>query len=227
MSENVNLAAPGTGTGRGVYWLWGIVVTLGLAVAVLIATLLFGQHGGEEFCPDTFTRRSFFYFQIPLVGIQVTPIFRDDTTNSLENYLIAGKFVTRTATDNPRWDLVTALSAGSRVVRGDAEILCNYLDMADDNSRLVWQHWSDTNPEAAKVLWPVVAQLARQQLYLLLPELFELASVESDPKTLAQELDQSLARQYRRLAEIQEKLGNRERARELQSYANPHSRGDP
>jgi hypothetical protein len=226
MSENVNLAAPGTKTGRGVYWLWGIAATLGLAVAVLIATLLFGQQGGEEFSPDTFSRRSFFYFQIPLVGIQVTPIFRDDTTNSLENYLVAGKFVKRTPTDNPRWDLVTALSAGSKVVRGDAEILCSYLGMADENSRLVWQHWSDTNPEAAKVLWPPVAQLARQQLYLLVPELFELASAESDPKTLAGKLDQSLARQYRRLAEIQEKLGNRERALELQNYARQHDRGE-
>jgi hypothetical protein len=224
MSENVNLAVPGRGTGSGVYWLWGGVATLGLAVAVLIATLLFGQHGGEEFCPDTFNRRSFFYFQIPLVGIQVTPIFRDDTTNSLENYLVAGKFLTRSAAGNPRWDLVTAVSAGSRVVRGDAQILCSYLDTADENSRLVWQRWSDTHPEAAKVLWPRVAQLARQQLYLLVPELFELANSETDPKTLAEKLDQSLARQYRRLAAIQEKLGNHAGARELEEHARQHSR---
>lgn len=227
MSENVNLAAPGTGTGHGAYWLWSIVTTLGLAVAVLIATLLFGQQGGEEFCPDTFTRRSFFYFQIPLVGIQVTPIFRDDTTNSLENYLVAGKFVKRTPTDNLRWDLVMTLSAGAKAVRGDAEILCSYLDMADANSRLVWQHWSDTNTEAAKVLWPLVAQLARQQLYLLVPELFELASSESDPKTLAQKLDQSLVRQYQRLAEIQRRLGNRDVARELLEYARQHEPNEP
>jgi hypothetical protein len=226
MSENVNLAAPGEKTGRGFYWLWCLVATLGVAVAVLIATLLFGQHGGEEFCPDTFTRRSFFYFQIPLLGIQVTPIFRDDTTNSLENYLVAGKFVTRMPTDKPRWDLVTSLSAGSRVVRGDAEILCIYLDMADEKRRLIWQAWSDSNPESATVLWPLVAQLARQQLYLLLPELFELANAESDPKTLAQKLDRSLGRQYGRLAEIQQKLGNRERARELQNLARQHGRGE-
>ncbi len=227
MSENINLAAPGTGTSRGRFWLWGIVATMGLAAAVLIATLLFGQHGGEEFCPSTFTRRTFFYFQIPLIGIQVTPIFRDDTTNSLENYLVAGKFVKRTATDNPRWDLVTALSAGSKVVHGDAEILCSYLDTADENRRMVWQHWSDTHTEAAKVLWPLVAQLARQQLYLLVPDLFELASSESDPKTLAKKLDQSLARQYRRLAEIQQQLGNHGMARELQNYARQHDRDRP
>jgi hypothetical protein len=225
MSENVNLAAPGTGTGNRVYWLWGIAATLGLAVAVLIATVLFGQHGGEEFCPDTFTRRSFFYFQIPLIGIQVTPIFRDDTTNSLENYLVAGKFLTRSAASSPRWDLVTAFSAGSRVVRGDAQILCSYLDMADENGRLIWQRWTDTHSEAAKVLWPCVAQLARRQLYLLLPELFELAHSEADSTALAEKLDQSLAGQYQRLAEIQTKLGNRARAAELQNYARQHGLG--
>jgi hypothetical protein len=202
MSENINPAAPRTGKGRAANWLFGILATLGLAVVVLIATLLFGQHGGEEFCPDSFTRRSFFYFQIPLVGIQVTPIFRDDTTNSLENYLVAGKFVTRTSTDNPRWDLVTALSAGSQVARGDADILCSYLDTTGDNAGLYWQHWSDTNPAAAKILWPFVAQLARQQLYLLVPELFELAGAESDPKALTRKLEGSLAQQYLRLAKI-------------------------
>jgi hypothetical protein len=227
MNENVNSAAPRTGKGRAAFWLLGILATFGLAVVVLIATLLFGQHGGEEFCPDRFTRRSFFYFQIPLVGIQVTPIFRDDTTNSLENYLVAGKFVSRTSTDNPRWDLVTALSAGSQVVRGDAEILCSYLDTTGDNGGLYWQHWSDTNPVAAKILWPLVAQLARQQLYLFVPELFELASAESDPKALARKLDGSLARQYLRLATIQQQLGHHDTARELLNHARRHAPDDP
>ena len=227
MSENVDPAGPRTAKGRGAYWLLGSLATFGLAVVVLIATLLFGQHAGEEFCPHTFTRRTFFYFQIPLLGIQVSPIFRDDTTNALENYLIAGKFITRNTTDKPRWDLVTAVSAGSKVVTGDAQILCSYLDTSDDKGGLAWQHWSDTNPGAAKALWPLVAQLARQQLYLLVPELFELAGAEADPKALAQKLNRSLAAQYRRLAKIQQQLGNQDMARELENYARQHDGGSP
>lgn len=227
MSENINLAAAGTGGRRTAPWLWAIVATLGLSLAVLIATVLFGQHAGEEFCPDTFARRSFFYLQIPLLGLQVTPIFRDDTTKALENYLIAGQFVTRNVTGKPRWDLVTALSAGARVVSGDAHILCSYLDMADENNRLIWQRWSDEHPEAAKVLWPRVAQLARRQLYLLLPELFELADSDADPQTLGTKLDRSLARQYQQLAEIHDRLGHRDTAAELRNYARQHQASPP
>jgi hypothetical protein len=223
MSENINLVAPRSRKGRGAYWLLGALATFGLSVVVLIATFLFGQHGGEEFCPDTFTRRSFYYFQIPLLGLQVTPILRDDTTNSLENYLLAHKLVPPNSTDNPRWDLVMARSAGSRLVRGDAEILCSYLDATNDNQNLYWQRWSNTHSEAAKVLWPLVAQLARQQLYLFVPELFELADGESDPEALAKELNQSLTRQYLRLAKIQEQLGNHQSTLELRNHASRHA----
>ena len=65
MSENANLA-PGTGTGRAAIGC-GALTVLGLAAAVLIATLLFGQHGGEEFArirsPDVL-----FLFPNPLGG---------------------------------------------------------------------------------------------------------------------------------------------------------------
>jgi hypothetical protein len=223
MSENVNLAARGSGNRRGAFWLFGLLAILSLSAVVLLATFLFGQHGGEEFCPDTFARRSFYYFQIPLLGFQVTPVLRDDTTNSLENYLLTHKFITPNPTGNPRWDLVTANSSSTGLVRGDAEILCSFLDTTNENESPYWQHWSDRYPEAARVFWPLVAQLARQQLYLFVPELFELAERESDPGQLAENLNRSLARQYLRLAEIQERLGHHDMTRELRQHARQHA----
>jgi hypothetical protein len=227
MNENVNLTASRPRNRRRSDWLFGVVATFGLILVVLIATFLFGQHGGEEFCPDKFTRRSFYYFQIPLLGVQVTPVLRDNTTNSLENYLITHKLVTPTSTDAPRWDLVTASSAGSKLVRGDAEILCSFLDTKDDKQKSYWHLWSNTHPEAAKVLWPAVAQLARQQLYLFVPELFELADAESDPQALSGELNRSLVRQYRRLATIQAQLGNHDATLELGNHARRHELNEP
>lgn len=223
MNEHVNLAAAGAKKQHGVYWLFGLLAALGLLLVVLLATLLFGQHGGEEFSPDTFSRRSFYYFQIPLLGFQVTPIFRDDTTNALENYLLAHKFIIPNPTGNPRWDLVTARSASTGLVRGDAEILCSYLDTTIELDKRYWQRWSDLHPESARILWPLIAQLARRQLYLFVPELFDWAERESDPELLARELHRSLARQYVRLAEIQEELGHRDKAFELRRQADQHA----
>jgi len=226
MSDQRNSSGPRAPRKGGGYWLLGVLATLGFVFAVLVATLLFGQHGGEEFCPDTFARRTFFYFQIPLAGIQVTPIFRDDTTNSLENYLIANNLVQTKPANPPRWDLVRAIGTGCGTVRGDAEILCNFLDATDAEDDLFWQKWSDKHNELAKQLWPLVADLARQQLYLLVPELFELASAESDPQKLALKLRASLARQYLRLAKIQQQLGHHEAALELLNHARGHSPTD-
>ncbi len=221
-------SSPGPRPGRrgAGYWLLALLSILGVGLAVLVATFLFGQHGGEEFCPDTFSRRTFFYFQIPLVGIQVTPIFRDDATNSLENYLIANRLVETASATTPRWDLVRAVAAGSETVRGDAEIMCHYLDATDAQNHLFWQAWSDDHQESAKQLWPLVATLARQQLYLLVPELFDLASAESDPDRLAGQLNQSLARQYLGLAKIQQQLGRHKAALELLEHAREHGPAD-
>jgi len=226
MSDQRNPAGLRTPKRSGGYWLLAILAIPGIGLVILLSTILFGQHGGEEFCPDTFSRRTFFYFQIPLVGIQVTPIFRDDTTNSLENYLVANNFIKTAATQPPRWDLVRAIGSGSGQVRGDADVLCNYLDTTDADGNLFWQTWSDKHGESAKRLWPLVAELARQQLYILVPELFELASAERDPKRLATELGQSLARQYLRLARIQQQLGHHQSALDLLNHARDHAPTD-
>lgn len=224
MSDQRNPGGPRAARRSGGYWLLAVLAILGVVLAVLIATLLFGQHGGEEFCPNTFSRRTFFYFQVPLVGIQVTPIFRDKTTNSLENYLVAHNLIKTTPT--ARWDLVRTFGAGSGVVCGDAEILTNYLDASDADGDLVWQKWSDKHGESAKHLWPPIAELARQQLYIFVPELFELASAESDPQKLARELHKSLARQYLRLAKIQQQLGRHDAALDLLNHARDHDPTD-
>ena len=51
-----------------------------------------------------------------------------------------------------------------------------------------------------------------RQLYLLLPELFDLAEKASDPSTLERDLQAALSRSYARLAQIQQQLGRHERA---------------
>jgi hypothetical protein len=204
----------------------GLSALLGIGFAVLVATLAFGARGGEEFSPTSFSRRSFYYYEIPLLRIQVTPVIRDDDTNALETLLQTKNYVTSKPPGTPRWDLVLASHAGTAAFHGDASILCNYLDATDDDGSLYWKVWTEKHPKLAAVFWPLVARVARQQLYLLEPELFELGAGEADPQRLAHRLAYSLAHQYRRLAEMHQALGDHPTALELLNEALVHAPQD-
>ncbi len=219
MSEHEKRAGASRARGRRAYWLFSILGLAGLALVVLIATLVFGRQLGQEFSPHLFARRDFYYYQIPLLGIQVTPVYRSDATNSLETYLQTRGSIPGTTLENPRWDLVTVIAGISKPVRGDAEILCRYLEALDQRGDLYWRQWSIRHPAAARVLWPLVAFAARQQLYVFVPDLFELADREVDPGRLAAGLRRSLAVQYERLADIQDQLENGFMASELRDHA--------
>ncbi len=60
---------------------------------------------------------------------------------------------------------------------GDAAILARYLDLKDDEGELLWLAWSKKEPKLAKVFWPAVAEAARREMYVLVPDLFHLAGV--------------------------------------------------
>jgi len=57
-----------------VYALWGILGILAATLLVFMLTLWFGGVHGTEFSPQTFERRSYSFYELPLVGVQVTAI---------------------------------------------------------------------------------------------------------------------------------------------------------
>jgi tetratricopeptide (TPR) repeat protein len=199
----------------------GLLFVLGI---VVYSVSFFGHVKGEEFSPATFTRREFSYYEIPLLGLQISPIHRRDLTNVLESHLTRDKLVTAQAVteSGKRWDLVIARrglegARGRALAQGNARILCEYLDALDSKSVHVWLTWTTENPELAKVVWPVVAQVARQDLYIFVPDLFELARNAGDPVELKAELDRWLVQQYLAFALTQQQLNRHEAAIELYS----------
>jgi hypothetical protein len=206
--------------------LFGLLAVLGGAAVVLVATLLFGLNTGEEFSPNTFSRRTFYYYEIPLLGIQVTPIVRDDQTNRFERYLRQKGLVKAGNQGETRWDLVQAARSGKTTFHGDADILCSYLDAVDAEGDRYWQTWSEQNPKLAGILWPLVARMAERQLYIFVPELIDLASSVSQPDELQKKLNDSLAKQYWRLAKIQQEQGDHETAVELLTRSLDYVPGD-
>jgi hypothetical protein len=197
----------------------GIAGVLGVLFIIFIATIAFGVVSGEEFSPGTFARRSFIYYEIPLIGLQITPIGRDDETNTLESYLCAQKLVPVNKSTKPRWDLVYAQRSGMEVFQGDAAILCAYLDAEDKEGDLYWKTWTENHPKLAKTLWPAVARVASQQLYIFTPEMFQLAKAANDPDSFSRELDRMLAGKYTHLGGIQQGLELHETAVELLTEA--------
>jgi hypothetical protein len=177
---------------------WTFLGILGTTLAVFIATITFGAVHGIEFCPQTFERRSYSYFELPIVGWQVTGERHEDLTGDTEKTVTSKSYVTPPSGGKQDWHVLVG-SKGTRLRQpGDAGILVKYLDATDVGSNLRWDHWTLEHDEQAKVLWPAVQQLALAQRYVFVPDLFDLAKTISDPADLKAAIDRLLASKLRK-----------------------------
>jgi len=161
-----------------------------------------GTRTGEEFSPDSFATRSYFYMEVPFTSIQVWPILHEDVSGDLARHLQNNKLLggAPDATKS-RWDLVMAFPPPGNRNHLDAAILSGYLTNTDSSGNLVWLDWSNDNPQLAAEFWPRVAELARNYLYIYLPDLFEIAHSATDPKELKRAAEAYLAKTYSEVAE--------------------------
>ena len=160
---------------------------------VLIGTLTFGAVHGTEFCPQTFERRSYSYYELPILRIQVTSERHEDLTGATEVVLTSKNYITPPASGRKDWHVLVG-SRGSRLRRpGDAGLLITYLDAKDSEDDHRWARWSEKHAEGAKVFWPAVQELALHEKYLFVPDLFDLAKSISDAPQLKTELDRLVA----------------------------------
>jgi tetratricopeptide (TPR) repeat protein len=214
---------------------WAARVTIiGLSLLLLFAllayvTVILGHVQGEEISSETFQRRKFEYYQLPLIELQVSGITRTASTGAVENYLIDEQIIsvgTKTPPDEIRWDLIRAHRFGTVFSRSEAEILCHYLDAVNADLDNVWVEWSKENLELAKVIWPAIVTVAQQELYVFVPKLLELAVNATDKDSLKTQLAELQSQQYLRAASTQQQLGRHELAIELFSCSIDHSPGD-
>jgi hypothetical protein len=187
-------------TWGGTLGLAGLVLA-GCAVVVALATYMFGYVSGYEFNPQTFERRRFGFYEIPLVRLQVTPLWRNDASGAVEQLVRSHNYVTPTKGAPEQWDLISFRRSTYKPVPTDPLILQRYLDAQDAARSPFWQDWSVEHPDLAKILWPEVARLARMDLYVLLPPLFDLAREASDVKVFEPQLHKLQAQQLRENAD--------------------------
>jgi hypothetical protein len=172
---------------------WSILSLLGGALLVFIATVTFGGVHGTEFCPQTFERRSYSYYELPILRIQVTGERHEDLTGATELCLTSHKYITPAASGKQDWHVLVG-SRGTRLRRpGDAGLLIEYLDAKESDDYHRWARWSEEHDALAKVFWPAVQQLAMNEQYVYLPDLFDLTKTIDDSVKLKQEVDRVVA----------------------------------
>jgi hypothetical protein len=208
------------------FWLTTLTALL-LTFVVGLVVWIGGRVTGEEFTPTHFTRREFRFWELPLLGWQVTPIHRKSLATPTIN-LLRGKGYINVPTQPPRLYHPVQIAHGmlGEPQPGDAHILVDYL-MLEDDGTYIWQQWTRDHPRAAAVLWPEVQKLAFRELYVLIPELFSIAERTTAPQDLAAAIQSYLRTAYFELAEDLAAAGQPQMASELLEEASDDFPDDP
>lgn len=197
------------------FWITLLIMVVATPISLLVVFGM-GQNSGREFSPDDFSRRSFQYNQVPgLDWVIIKKTYRDTTTN-LEQDLIADKLIVPVTNQTKVWHLFRDSGDSSLPSHDcDARFLTDYLDMEDDDGNNYWTRWNEKHPLSAKVFWPRVADLARDEMYLKIPDLMQAAmDVDADqPAALEPVLDQLTAQIYLELGTIDLEMERLERSR--------------
>ncbi len=129
-----------------------------------------------------------FVYELPIVHVQMTGERHEDLTGDTEKCVTSNKLITPIV-GKKDWHVIVG-SRGTRQRRpGDAGILLQYLDAEESSNVYRWTRWSEQNMELAKALWPAVQRLALRDMYLFVPELFEIAKLSEGPAKLQEDVD--------------------------------------
>lgn len=197
----------------------------GLLTCVISAIVigLFGRVQGVEFCPQKFTLQEFSYYQVPLLGWQITPVTFSPSgrgNGPLSGYLRQQKLLGKVASEL-RWDIVQIFSAGTANQAGDAEILVKYLEQPGAVGTENWLAWTKNteHAELVRVFWPVIAKLADRELYILMPDLFDFIRSAPTANRFVEHVRTQLAAEVEKLSEAEQLRENTDRANQLQIFA--------
>jgi len=200
----------------------GLVAIAAIPIGLLMA-LIYGTVRGTEFSPDDFSRRDFSYQQVPWLNWTVSGIEYIDSTPELEQTLLTDRLIQRrklAGGQTKTWHL----SYDSDVPDShacDARFLTKYLDFNDWDSKTAtstpfWLKWNEEFPQSAKIFWPTIADLARREMYLSIPEVmrFALDVVKDQPSSFQSDLNELIRKSWITAGEADFQNGNYQRAAE-------------
>jgi len=175
-----------------------ILFAVGMTIVGGLGIRLQGAVSGVELAPSHFQQRNFSFYEIPVLQWQITPIRRRSPASPLVTHLMANNLISVPATAPQVWHPASISRGLAGIEIADAMLLLDQLNLRRGDDWF-WKRWTEANPQRAKVLWPVVQDLAERELYILIPALFERALDELPPTEFRDAIDQLLSRQYREL----------------------------
>ena len=121
-----------------------------------------------------------------------------DKTSDLEKSLTADRLIRSVILKKKRWHLVSDFGSSVISHQCDARFLTGYLDKLDNDGNSYWDTWNTDFPKCAKVFWPEVAELARDEMYLKIADVMRVAMSVSkdDPVPLGPKLKAVLSDVY-------------------------------
>jgi hypothetical protein len=179
-------------SGRVVWWFWPVLIG---ALLLLLAsvTLLFGGVSGIELSQQDLTARKFSYRQLPLVRIQISPVYREPIFSAASSVNIAQHLKPLARGKTIQWDLVEFSEANRSHPPADAAILYRILELKNTNNEFLWDAWSTKFPNRAAEMWPAIQDLAQCRLYWVTPKVMELYRSGSTDSTLIPERNEILS----------------------------------
>ena len=188
------------------YLIIALGVVLGTFVVFMTYLNLGCSYSGTEFSPDDFTIRQFSYQYEPNTDWVVSGRqFKKDYYQSMPT-LVADKYIKPVYKKEKTWHL---LQDNGYYYRGhsadsDARLLVDFLGLLDENHENKWTTWNSEHPKLAKIFWPLIADMARDEAYLTVGDVltFALDSENLDPKQFEADLQQEVAKAYLKLGTI-------------------------
>ena len=162
---------------RSRWWklLWVVPVLFLIGIVSFFTVIIGGNNIGSDFCPEDFSRRSYYYLTVPFVGWQITPVSYTESSETMRDLLIKNR-IFRPAAEPKSWHRIYDNRSRSAEMEYDARILTKILDEYDmEEYCYFWEKWTNDYPVHAKIFWPIVSRLGQEYLYIDLPELMSVA----------------------------------------------------
>lgn len=182
-----------------------------LAALFGVVVFIFGSVSGQEFSPQKFRIRRFSYYQIPLLRLQILPVRFSPvggTEDALALHVRQNQLNKSVAGSTTEWHVVEMQEAGRATFVGDANILTNYLKQPGAAGTDDWLEWSTEHSDSAELLWDAVARMADKKMYVLIPELMEMARRESTAADLESAISTLLAKELRQFSKAYSETGD-------------------